>query len=113
MARRAQPCSSAEPCADSSGRDGCGQSFDAWLREAVAADAGTRDVAPIRWEEAPNARIAHPREEHLLPLMVVAGAAGDDRGRVPCRGTFAQSAISAAHFGDGGSPAHRFERPGR
>ena len=23
---------------------------------------------------------AHPREDHLLPLMVVAGAAGADRG---------------------------------
>jgi len=77
--------------------------FDAWLREAVAADAGTRDAALTRWEEAPNARIAHPREEHLMPLMVVAGAAGSDRGRVAYRGTFAQSAISAAHFG-GGAP---------
>ncbi len=74
--------------------------FDAWLREAVVADAGSRDAALARWEEAPNARIAHPREEHLLPLMVVAGAAGEDRGRVAYQGTFAGWAISAAHFGD-------------
>jgi aromatic ring-opening dioxygenase catalytic subunit (LigB family) len=30
------------------------------------------------WEAAPAARAAHPREEHLLPLMVAVGAAGDD-----------------------------------
>jgi aromatic ring-opening dioxygenase catalytic subunit (LigB family) len=73
--------------------------FDAWLREAVTADAASRDAALARWAEAPNARVAHPREDHLLPLMVVAGAAGEDRGRVAFRGSFANSAISAAHFG--------------
>jgi aromatic ring-opening dioxygenase catalytic subunit (LigB family) len=74
--------------------------FDAWLRGAVTADAAQRDAALARWEEAPMARVAHPREEHLLPLMVVAGAAGEDRGRVAFHGTFARCAISAAHFGD-------------
>ena len=29
----------------------------------------------IEWEAAPSARKAHPREEHLLPLMVAVGAA--------------------------------------
>ena len=29
------------------------------------------------WSEAPHARICHPREEHLLPLLVIAGAAGE------------------------------------
>ena len=33
-----------------------------------------------QWTSAPDAREAHPREEHLLPLMVCAGAAGSDRG---------------------------------
>ena len=32
----------------------------------------------IDWERAPAARQAHPREEHLLPLMVAIGAAGAD-----------------------------------
>jgi len=81
--------------------------FDAWLRGAVEADAVTRDAALTRWEEAPNARLAHPREEHLLPLMVVAGAAGESRGRVAYRGTFANWAISAAHFGDEGASPRR------
>jgi len=30
------------------------------------------------WDAAPAARQAHPREEHLLPLMVVVGAAEND-----------------------------------
>jgi aromatic ring-opening dioxygenase catalytic subunit (LigB family) len=30
------------------------------------------------WEAAPSARAAHPREEHLLPLMVAVGAARGD-----------------------------------
>ena len=27
------------------------------------------------WDKLPHAHFAHPREEHLLPLMVIAGAA--------------------------------------
>lgn len=36
--------------------------------------------ALMDWTKAPSARLCHPREEHLLPLMVVAGAAGQDVG---------------------------------
>jgi aromatic ring-opening dioxygenase catalytic subunit (LigB family) len=32
----------------------------------------------LAWAQAPAARLAHPREEHLLPLMVAAGAAEGD-----------------------------------
>jgi aromatic ring-opening dioxygenase catalytic subunit (LigB family) len=34
-----------------------------------------RRAALNAWQTAPGARDAHPREEHLLPLMVAAGAA--------------------------------------
>jgi aromatic ring-opening dioxygenase catalytic subunit (LigB family) len=54
--------------------------FDTWLAEVVALPGPDRDKALTRWAEAPGARYAHPREEHLLPLMVAAGAAGDDPG---------------------------------
>ena len=30
-----------------------------------------------QWEKAPGARISHPREEHLLPLLIVAAAGGE------------------------------------
>ena len=31
----------------------------------------------VAWTSLPQARSCHPREEHLLPLMVAAGAAGE------------------------------------
>jgi aromatic ring-opening dioxygenase catalytic subunit (LigB family) len=73
--------------------------FDAWLQAAGVAPAAERDAALIAWAKAPAARAVHPREEHLLPLMVIAGAAGDDRGRVAYAGTILGLALSAYHFG--------------
>ena len=75
------------------------EAFDAWLREAATADPGERDRQLADWANAPMARQAHPREEHLLPLMVIAGAAGADLGRVAYGGTFAGMRLSAYHFG--------------
>ncbi|MEN0062822.1 MAG: class III extradiol ring-cleavage dioxygenase [Myxococcota bacterium] len=73
--------------------------FDAWLHETVRADRATRDAALLNWAHAPAAREAHPREEHLLPLMVVAGAAGDDAANVPFHGRVFGKLVSAVHFG--------------
>ena len=39
-----------------------------------------RNQALTHWRQAPGARLAHPDAEHLLPLHVVAGAAGRDPG---------------------------------
>ncbi len=75
------------------------EAFDAWLRETALADAATRDAGLTRWTEAPSARAVHPREEHLLPLMVIAGAAGADRGAVDYNGTYLGLRLSAYHFG--------------
>ena len=50
--------------------------FDDWLhRSLFASDLNQRTAALAAWENAPAARQAHPREEHLLPLMVAVGAA--------------------------------------
>jgi aromatic ring-opening dioxygenase catalytic subunit (LigB family) len=50
--------------------------FDGWLESTLAiADAAARAATLAAWERAPAARLAHPREEHLLPLMVALGAA--------------------------------------
>ena len=89
------------------------EAFDAWLREAVVAELAARDAALARWAAAPNARAVHPREEHLLPLMVMAGAAGADRGRVAFHDTFAGFHITAAHFGGRRSGVSRRRRPRR
>jgi aromatic ring-opening dioxygenase catalytic subunit (LigB family) len=73
--------------------------FDAWLQESATLPAPARDERLTAWTQAPSAREAHPREEHLLPLMVVAGAAGADRATIPYRGTIFRLPVSAYHFG--------------
>ena len=55
--------------------------FDAWLAHAISRPASERDSLLNRWRDAPFARFSHPREEHLIPLMVAAGAGGNDEGR--------------------------------
>lgn len=74
------------------------EAFDAWLRDTMTQDAEERDRRLVDWERAPAARAAHPREEHLIPLMVAAGAAGPDRATVGFNGTFAGIRLSSYHF---------------
>ena len=79
------------------------QAFDGWLQRVLAGpDAAGREAALLRWEEAPAARHAHPREEHLLPLMVAAGAAAGVTGRCICREErfFGISTVSSFCFGE-------------
>jgi aromatic ring-opening dioxygenase catalytic subunit (LigB family) len=78
---------------------GASVEFDDWLRAAATAQAGLRDSLLARWTEAPRARDVHPREEHLLPLMVIAGAAGQDVGRITFNEDWMRVRISAVHFG--------------
>jgi aromatic ring-opening dioxygenase catalytic subunit (LigB family) len=73
--------------------------FDAWLRESLVLDAAARNERLTHWTSAPGARAAHPREEHLMPLLVAAGAAGEDRAVVAFNDTFAGLRLSAYHFG--------------
>jgi aromatic ring-opening dioxygenase catalytic subunit (LigB family) len=73
--------------------------FDVWLTDAATAAQPRRDQLLEDWALAPAARQAHPREEHLLPLMVVAGAAGSDRGQLTYQGTFMGARLSGYHFG--------------
>jgi len=73
--------------------------FDAWLQDAATRPASERDARLAEWQGAPAARAAHPREEHLLPLMVVAGAAQADQGRVAYQGSLLGLAISGYAFG--------------
>ena len=54
--------------------------FDNWLDETLVNCApADREQRLIHWEQAPAARICHPREDHLIPLMVALGAAAQDR----------------------------------
>lgn len=78
------------------------EAFDGWLREVMSRDARGREEGLRQWLEAPAARMAHPREEHLIPLMVATGAAAGDRATLAFNGTFAGTRLSAYHFGNGG-----------
>jgi aromatic ring-opening dioxygenase catalytic subunit (LigB family) len=75
------------------------EAFDGWLRESVPLPQSERDQRLSDWTSAPSARLAHPREEHLLPLMVIAGAAGADRAQLPYNGKILDLRLSAYHFG--------------
>jgi len=75
------------------------EAFDGWLRDTVVQPAVERDDRLSRWASAPGARACHPREEHLLPLMVIAGAAMEDRGTVAYNEPLMGFKCTAVHFG--------------
>ena len=77
-----------------------GTDFDHWLTDAVTQDDPTRrDAMLANWAQAPGARNANPREEHLIPLHVVAGAAGADRGTKTLEDHVMGAVESAFRFG--------------
>jgi aromatic ring-opening dioxygenase catalytic subunit (LigB family) len=75
--------------------------FDQWLTHAVTeAGPAERSALLTHWAEAPGARQSHPREEHLIPLMVAVGAAGGDAGqRIYAERLGGLTAQSAYRFG--------------
>jgi aromatic ring-opening dioxygenase catalytic subunit (LigB family) len=72
--------------------------FDTWLTHAVESPSAQRDEHLKNWQQAPHARVAHPREEHLIPLMVAAGAGSDAPGKRIFSGEPMDAAISAYRF---------------
>lgn len=74
------------------------RAFDAWLTHAVESPAAERDALLTGWRQAPFAAYAHPREEHLIPLMVAAGAGGDAPGTRIFADEPMGAAISAYRF---------------
>ncbi|WP_428244193.1 DODA-type extradiol aromatic ring-opening family dioxygenase [Gynuella sp.] len=67
--------------------------FDDWLRETLELSGEARSDRLRHWSEAPSARISHPREDHLVPLMVAVGAAEQD---AVTRVYFDQNALGGA-----------------
>ena len=72
--------------------------FDDWLNDVVTRHDSDRRKALEHWTDAPHARIAHGREEHLLPLMVAAGAADDAPARTIFRGEVLDTPMSCFLF---------------
>lgn len=77
---------------------GKSEAFDSWLSQAMA-DPTRREEALRHWDQGPYAREAHPREEHLAPLFVAAGAAEGEPGRHVFRDVAMDVVISGYAFG--------------
>lgn len=75
--------------------------FDNWLSTAVEAEPGERWANLANWSAAPCAYDCHPQghEEHLIPLMVAAGAAGESVGQKVYSEQVLKSQLSAYRFG--------------
>ncbi|KAI5203014.1 aromatic ring-opening dioxygenase LigB subunit [Aureobasidium subglaciale] len=71
-------------------------SFDAALKEAVEQKPEDRQKAMAELLRRSDARKAHPSFEHLLPVHIGAGAAGDDAGKQLW--TLPQGSMSWAQF---------------
>jgi aromatic ring-opening dioxygenase catalytic subunit (LigB family) len=82
------------------GFEAASKGFDDWLTAVVNdPDSDRREAALSAWQEAPHARACHPREEHLLPLMVAAGAGSGDAGSKIFEGRIPNVTVSAFRFG--------------
>ena len=72
--------------------------FHDWLDEAVQGDWQVRADRLAEWHLAPGGVASHPRQEHLLPLMVASGAGSDAPGRSIWRGQIGPTCIGAWAF---------------
>jgi len=74
--------------------------FEQYLNNAISdPDPQRRNQALVNWEQAPFARLVHPREDHLIPLMVAAGAAGDSIGQRIFTDTVFEVLMASYRFG--------------
>ena len=72
--------------------------FDSWLGETVA-DPTSREERLTAWRSAPGGPESHPRSEHLIPLMVAAGAAAGEPALRTFHESIAGKPISGFRFG--------------
>jgi len=55
---------------------GDSKKFDDWLQDTIVRSSPSERINKlIGWKSAPLARFAHPKEDHLMPLFVIVGAA--------------------------------------
>ena len=82
------------------------KTFDVWLQTTlVESSPGARESRLLDWSSAPAARQAHPQEDHLIPLMVVVGAAESEKGAVVYHEENLFGGVTASSFRFGESPA--------
>jgi 4,5-DOPA dioxygenase extradiol len=69
-------------------------SFDEWLATGIAAGD---EAALLNYRQRPDGRMAHPSDDHILPLFVALGAAQGRPGRALHR-SFAHGSLSMAAY---------------
>ncbi len=80
--------------------------FDQWLGSAMLdVDADERTRRLLAWETAPSARVAHPAEDHLVPLMVAVGAAEHEQAERVYHQADLFGSISSSSYRLGALPA--------
>ncbi|MDB5047619.1 MAG: Extradiol ring-cleavage dioxygenase class protein subunit [Fibrobacteres bacterium] len=78
------------------------QALDDWLNETLLrSPPEERLKRMMEWAKAPAARLAHPREDHFIPIMTAMGAAeGEPIARVYHEeGFFGGTTVSSFRFG--------------
>ena len=78
-------------------------SFDEALKKAVTGSASGREDRMAQLLKRSDAKQAHPTSEHILPIFVGAGAAGEDEGTRLW--TLAEGSLSWACYRFGKLPA--------
>ncbi|MBP6019770.1 MAG: dioxygenase [Burkholderiaceae bacterium] len=79
--------------------------FDAWLQQALLTTTPEQRIASLlQWSDAPAARLAHPREDHLIPLMVAVGAAQNETATCVYHEAHAFANITVSSFRFGALP---------
>ena len=80
--------------------------FDAWLQHALLkVEPAQRSELLRHWSDAPAARQAHPREDHLIPLMVAVGAAESEPAACIYHEPAFMGGVTASSFRFGALPA--------
>jgi len=87
--------------------------FDDWLHDTlVNSEPNARTTRLLDWSSAPAARQAHPREDHLIPLMVAVGAAEEEKASDIYHQEDLLGGVTASSFRFGESRGRRdFIRP--
>ncbi|MBA15070.1 MAG: dioxygenase [Sphingomonas sp.] len=76
------------------------EEWDRALTDAVTDPDPRRRVERVAaWDQLPHAHFSHPREEHLLPLMVALGAGCDDPATLDFRDEVIGWVVSGYRFG--------------
>ncbi len=82
-----------------SGGEAPSAEFDAWLNDALTRPTPSdRIQALLQWDRAPAARLAHPAEDHLVPLFVAVGAAEAEPATRTYHQTDLMGAITASSY---------------